>query len=248
MSAISNYLRNQYYTRSIANATGSSRFHSRHLPQSQQSSQRTNKRKMLFGSIYPTYTEMISDIILYVIVVCNILTILFFTLVKDIEGDIVKQQINNLLDDIFIDNNMNNPKKSDSELHNAPQNNYVNSDTTKLINMINLYKNDIKNNMLNRMQNYKPDENSENIIKDNNEKIFNKSMIALAIINVSSIIVLFILWKYNKFDIVYYIKKNLILGIFVVLTEILFLYVISKNYIYIDKKYVLTETLKKITM
>ena len=52
--------------------------------------------------------------------------------------------------------------------------------------------------------------------------------------------------QYSKYDFIYYLKKNIILGIFVIMTELLFLFVISKNYIYIDKKYVLSETMKKI--
>ena len=38
----------------------------------------SNNNKMFFGDLYSSYTEMMADIIIYVILVCNILTILFF--------------------------------------------------------------------------------------------------------------------------------------------------------------------------
>ena len=77
--------------------------------------------------------------------------------------------------------------------------------------------------------------------------IFKKSMTFLGVINIVCLVILILLWKYKKFDFMYYIKKNFILGLFVIMTELIFLYIISKNYIYIDKKYVIMETIKKIS-
>lgn len=273
MSSLSDYLKNRYYTKSIDNISQSTRFHARHLPSSNSSDSyntnrsnrllKTRKRKStkrFFSDLYPNYTEMISDIIMYVIIVCNILTILFFTLVKDVEGEIVKQQINNLLDDIFSNTEDNNTKPLPENSKNKDsneQNNQIlsdldklddkyNVDTVSLINKLNLYRNTVKMNMRSKIQNFQPDQETEDKIKDNNKAILNKSIIALVIINIAAIICLIGLWLYNRYDYVYYLKKNAILGVFVILTEILFLYVISKNYIYIDKKYVITETIKKI--
>lgn len=204
---------------------------------------------MFFKDLYSSYTELISDVIIYVILVCNILTILFFTLIKDVEGEIVKQQINNLLDDIFSD-----IKTNDNSSNNGNKlNDFIISNTNNdlqaqnILNKYNNIKNNLKVEMTKKLENIGSDTESEKKIKENNEMIFKKSMTFLAIVNIVCLIVLFLLWNYKKFDIIYYIKKNFILGIFVIMTELIFLYIISKNYIYIDKKYVIMETIKKIS-
>jgi hypothetical protein len=210
----------------------------------QSNKERNNNR--FFDKLYPSYTEMISDIIIYVILVCNILTILFFTLIKDIEGDIVKKQINYLLDDIF---NIKSDDKNDNNESNG-MNNIIktnNQDIQTIYNKWNDVKNTYKNEIIKKLNETATDNESEKLIKENNDKIFNKSLLVLGIVNGICIIILFILWKYNKFDIMYYIKKNFILGIFVIITELVFLFAITKNYIYIDKKYVMMETMKKIS-
>ena len=194
-----------------------------------------NKKTIFFKDLYPNYTEMFSDVIIYVILVCNILTILFFTLVKDIEGEIVKQQINYLLDDIFPNVQINN------KLNNI---NFIKDEN--IINILLTLQNNIKTNITSNFNKIGINEEIEIKIKQNNEEIFKKSMFALIILNISCFIILLILWKFNKYNFLYYLKKNLILGIFVIITELVFLYVISKKYIYIDKKYLIFETLKKI--
>jgi len=181
----------------------------------------------IFDELYPNNIELFVDIILYVIIVVNILTILFFTLVKDVEKEIVQTQINNILDSILID------EKSLGETT------FYNNIPIKKYNLI-------KQNIISKLNSF-PVNQEEDKIKKHNEEIFKNSMIFLAILNVIGIIVLFFLWKYKSFDIIYYLKKNLVLGIFVVLTEILFLYIISKNYIYIDKKYIIKKLQEKIT-
>jgi len=185
---------------------------------------------MFFKDLYSSYTEMISDIIIYVILVCNILTILFFTIIKDIEGEIVKQQINNLLDDIFSTIKINN-----------------NANTDKFNNLFISNTNNLKVEITKKIENITSDKETEKKIKENNEMIFKKSMTFLGVINIVCLVILILLWKYKKFDFMYYIKKNFILGLFVIMTELIFLYIISKNYIYIDKKYVIMETIKKIS-
>ena len=202
------------------------------------------KNNMFFKDLYSSYTEMISDIIIYVILVCNILTILFFTIIKDIEGEIVKQQINNLLDDIFnIDNNaINTDKLNDLFISNTN-----NNEAQIILDKFNYIKNNLKVEMRKKIENITSDTETEKKIKENNEMIFKKSMTFLVLINIICLIILILLWKYKKFDFMYYIKKNFILGLFVIMTELIFLYIISKNYIYIDKKYIIMETIKKIS-
>ena len=202
------------------------------------------KNNMFFKDLYSSYTEMISDIIIYVILVCNILTILFFTIIKDIEGEIVKQQINNLLDDIFnIDNNaINTDKLNDLFISNTN-----NNEAQIILDKFNYIKINLKVEMRKKIENITSDTETEKKIKENNEMIFKKSMTFLVLINIICLIILILLWKYKKFDFMYYIKKNFILGLFVIMTELIFLYIISKNYIYIDKKYIIMETIKKIS-
>jgi len=201
---------------------------------------------MFFKDLYSSYTEMISDIIIYVILVCNILTILFFTIIKDVEGEIVKQQINNLLDDIFsiikINNNVNTDK-----LNNLFISNTNNNESQITLDNFNNIKNNLKVEITQKIENITSDKETEKKIKENNEMIFKKSMTFLGVINIVCLVILILLWKYKKFDFMYYIKKNFILGLFVIMTELIFLYIISKNYIYIDKKYVIMETIKKIS-
>lgn len=197
---------------------------------------------IFFKDLYSSYTEMISDIIIYVILVCNILTILFFTIIKEVEGEIVKQQINNLLDDIFSTIKFNNNTDNVNNL-------YISNSNDKEKNILDKFNN-TKNNLnvefIRKIENITSDIETEKKIKENNEIIFKKSMTFLAIINIVCLVILILLWKYKNFDFMYYIKKNLILGLFVIVTELIFLYIISKNYIYIDKKYVITETIKKL--
>lgn len=178
----------------------------------------------LFKNLYPNTNELVVDIILYVTLVVNILTFLFFTVVKNVEKEIIQTQINNLLDSLLI-----------------------NEDT---VNVNVLYEQQYKiakQNLIAKINSVQIDQEEEDKIKKHNDEIFKNSMIFLLVINILCIFSLFVLWKYNKFDILYYLKKNFILGIFVILTEILFLYVISKNYMYIDKKYILKILQQKIT-
>jgi len=201
---------------------------------------------MFFKDLYSSYTEMISDIIIYVILVCNILTILFFTIIKDVEGEIVKQQINNLLDDIFSTIKINNNAYTD-KLNNLFISNTNNNEALIILDKFNNIKNNLKVEMTQKIENITSDKETEKKIKENNEMIFKKSMTFLGLINIVCLVILILLWKYKKFDFMYYIKKNFILGLFVIITELIFLYIISKNYIYIDKKYVIIETIKKIS-
>ena len=203
--------------------------------------------KFFFKDLYPSYTEMVADIIMYVVLVCNILTILFFTIIKDIEGEIVKEQINNLLDDIFSDitiNNIENDKKNNNkpDIKNTNEQNQINL----IIQKMEILKNNFNKKLTSKINNIQPDKETEKKIKKNNEEIFKKSLNVLLYINLFCIFLLFALVIYNRYDFVYYLKKNIILGIFVIITELLFLYIISKKYVYIDKKYVIMETMKKI--
>lgn len=178
-----------------------------------------NDKVLFFGDIYSNYTEMISDIILYVLIILNILTILFFTIVKDVEKQIIKDQVNNILDDIF-------------------DKNYNQENFGFLKNFNNSFKQKIKEINI--------DEETEKSVKDNNTKVFIYSMIVLGIVNIFSIVILFLLWKNNKFDFIYYLRKNILLGTIALCTEVLFLYTITSIYIYVDKKYILQESLKMI--
>lgn len=193
----------------------------------------SNKNNIFFGELYKSYSEMIGDIIIYVLLLCNILTILFFTVVKDVEREIVKEQINNLLDDIFNTNNINKEYNLNSEVKN-------------IFDKLNI-KYNYKEELVKKINEIEISNESEKKIKENNDTIFNNSLIILSIINVFCIVILLGLWKYKNFNIIYYIKKNFILSIFVIITELIFLYIISKNYIYIDKKYIFIETMKKIS-
>lgn len=178
----------------------------------------------LFKNLYPNTNELAVDIILYVTLVVNILTFLFFTVVKNVEKEIIQTQINNLLDSLLI-----------------------NEDTVSVNALYEQQYKIAKQNLIAKINSVQIDQEEEEKIKKHNDEIFKNSMIFLLVINILCIFSLFVLWKYNKFDILYYLKKNFILGIFVILTEILFLYVISKNYMYIDKKYILKILQQKIT-
>jgi hypothetical protein len=170
----------------------------------------------IFKDLYPNTTEFLVDVILYVVIVVNILTILFFTIVKNVEKEIIQTQIFNLLDSIFI----------------------IDKNTFS--------GNVLYENLIKKINSVQIKQEEEEKIKTHNDKIFRNSMIFLLITNIIGIASLFVLWKYQKFDILYYLKKNSILGILVIFTEILFLYIISKNYIYIDRKYIFKTIQQKI--
>ena len=127
---------------------------------------------------------MVADIIMYVILVCNILTILFFTIVKDIEGEIVKDQINNLLDDIFSDitiNNIETNKKNNNkpDIKNTNEQNQINL----IIQKMEILKNNFNKKLTTKINDIQPDKETEKKIKKNNEEIFKKSLNVLLYIN-----------------------------------------------------------------
>ena len=173
------------------------------------------------------------------------MTILFFTLLKKIESDIVKKQITDILDDIFLNNedttifsNVNLPK-----IYNFK--NKVIDNFNIDIDILQKIQSNFKIYLKTKLNNIQSDTHNDNDIKINNEKIFKKSMLALLTINIICIFLLFALWSLNKYDIVYYLKKNLVLCVFVLLTELIFVYFITKKYVYIDKKYILLQLLNK---
>ena len=212
---------------------------------------KTNKsypknKVFFFNELYSSYTEMISDVIIYVILVCNILTILFFTIVKDIEGEVIKDQLYNILNDVFMESNKNNDinylqRQSDENMNNIENNednnplkNNINKINDLFENMNNIENNEVNkplknninkiNNLFEYITNFKEnqtlvlknkindisyDKEIENNIKENNNKILKKSIITLLIINITSIAILFGLWKYNNYDFVYYLKKGM---------------------------------------
>jgi len=178
----------------------------------------------LFKGLYPNNTELIVDVILYVIIVVNILTILFFTIVKNVEKEIIQTQIDNLLDSILVDDN-------------TIKGNILYEQLYKLMKQI----------IITKLNSIPINQEEEEKTKKHNDEIFKNSMIFLIVINIIAMISLIYLWKSNNFDILYYLKKNFILGIFVIITEILFLYIISKNYIYIDKKYIVKILQQKLS-
>ena len=173
--------------------------------------------------LYDNYFSMAADVLLNIAVISSVLTILFFTIGHTVEKIILEKQVENIVRDV---------KESPLYQYNKPY-----------------FYDDLKNSL----DNYKPDSSVDEEIDRKNADIFNNTIKIVAIANSIIIFILLVLWWVSKkmkkdLNIGYYIVKNIILTIFITLTELFFLFYISKQYMYVDSnfmyKHILNEYIK----
>ena len=150
-----------------------------------------------------------TNILIHVLIMSIFLTIFFFTVAKNVEKDIVKEQIRYVLDD-FIGNSFKGLDSSQKQYIKKQINEKLNTDSLK---------------------------ESDKKVQEQNKIIFNKSLVFLAVIVSILFFIIFALYLIYRFDIKY-IKllgiSALISLIFVAVTETSFLLLIAKSYLSAD--------------
>jgi len=164
-----------------------------------------------------------TNILIHVLIMSIFLTIFFFTVAKNVEKDIVKEQIRYVLDD-FIGNTFKGLDSSQKQYIKKQINEKLNTDSLK---------------------------ESDKKVQEQNKIIFNKSLVFLAVIVSILFFIIFALYLIYRFDIKY-IKllgiSALISLIFVAVTETSFLLLIAKSYLSADPnqiKFKIIKTLSK---
>lgn len=164
-----------------------------------------------------------TNILLHVLIMFSFLTIFFFTVGNKIEADIVKKQVNFLINDL-IGNTF-------SVLNTSEKNN-IKSKLDTLFNTNNF-----------RLQDEK--------VSNNNKKIFNEAIYSLIIFVVIVLLIILIIGLYNKWSkhmIGIFINISVFTLIFIAIAEISFMFLIASNYISTDpnkiKEKILDELFK----
>ena len=175
--------------------------------------------------LYKNYTEMIADNLMYIVLIFNIITILFFLVVIKIEKEITKKQLLNVFNKYSILKNIRIDNIDSIQVQEESLNTYLNNN----------------NNSVNK--NHKSDLDIE--IENNNRKVIRSTFKMLVIVNIITLISLFILYIINTYDILSFIFKNSVNSFILLLIEILFVYIITVNYIYIYENFLIKYIIKK---
>jgi hypothetical protein len=151
----------------------------------------------------------IASIILLVVLISVFVSVFFFTYAYKVEGDIEQEQINYIISDLTNDIKSLFPSEIVKEI---------------------------------KLQMSKvtlPDMTEEDHKTDtNNKSLYIKSIIIFSIILIIGIGIFYYYSKVNDIDMYQIIKKNLIILLFVALTEFIFLLTIPKNYKVVDPNFV----------
>jgi len=154
--------------------------------------------------------EEISYIILCFILASIFISVFFFTYLAKLEGEIIKNQINDVMNDFLTNLNI-----------------FLTDDEKKRIGNI----------ILNNFSN--PDMSSEdNETADKNKKLLKKSVIFFSILLGIGILIILTMWYINKFSLIDITKYSFILLAVIAVTEIGFANLVTKNYRLIDKNFI----------
>jgi hypothetical protein len=174
-------------------------------------------------------TNKIFIVILQVILMFVFLTIFFFTYMGIVEKDSFKLQMNIIVDDLFDDIKVRDyvqPGQEDTAIFIL----YGLSEVARKNSLKNAKKEDVE-------------------INDRNTKIKNKAFICVGIaIGLLVVIISILVFSGHHVPFALHIKESIIVLLFVALTEIIFLNVITKNYWSVDPsqvRYQLGESVKK---
>ena len=174
--------------------------------------------------LYKNYTEMIADNLMYIVLIFNIITILFFTIIIKIEKEITKKQLLNVFNKYSI---FKNVKIDNIDSIQIDGESYFQT----------------YNNKSSVNKNHTSDVDIE--IENNNRKVIRSTFKLLVIVNIITLISLFILYIISPYDLLSFIFKNSINSFILLLIEILFVYVITVNYIYIDENFLIKYIIQK---
>jgi hypothetical protein len=165
-----------------------------------------------------TIVKEISGVVMNAVFVGTFLTIFFFTYASVVEGQIVKQQITFLANDL--------------------------SQNIKLLpdNAISAIKTEIQNL---KTPNFK---STDDEIDTTNNKIIKQTLIVVGSVFAVVLIIIYILStkKLFNFSFMNLVVKNLIILVFIGLTEFVFLNLVARNFISVDPNYVKYYALNKL--
>lgn len=152
----------------------------------------------------------IAYILLGVILIASFITIFFFTYVSKVEGQVVKNQISDIVADL--------------------------TDGTKLIftpTQLNVISTALEQYLV------MPDMSEADARAEENNRGIQQNAIKIFGIGISvGIVILLLLWYKYKFSMFELLKYSLITLAMVALTEFLFVTIVSKNYVIVDPNYV----------
>ena len=177
--------------------------------------------------LYKNYTEMIADNLMYIVLIFNIITILFFTIIIKIEKEITKKQLLNVFNKYSIFKNVKIDNIDSIKIDGKSINTYLNNNNNK----------SVKN------KSHTSDVDIE--IENNNRKVIRSTFKLLVIVNIITLISLFILYIISPYDLLSFIFKNSVNSFILLLIEILFVYIITVNYIYIDENFLIKYIIQK---
>lgn len=144
--------------------------------------------------------EYIANIILHVILISTLITIFFFTYAAKVEEDIVKDQVNFIIEDLT--DNINMLPEDKKQIVRDASNKIVAPDMTEL----------------------------DNKVVDANAKLMKNVMIMVGIVLVVGILIVYMMSKKYDFNFLDLMTHNLIVLFFVFITEFCFITYLGKNF------------------
>lgn len=162
-------------------------------------------------------SEEIADIAINVLFVATFLGVFFFTVAAGIEGEVVKDQVKYLVNDF----------------------------TSNLDMLPDQYLNILRNKLI---QSEQPNLTEiDQKVQESNNDVFSTAMMLLTITLVIGLICVHIASRYYGFDMWHLLKRNLLILVFIGLTEYTFLMIFGRNYISADPNFVKLTLLNKLT-
>jgi hypothetical protein len=155
-------------------------------------------------------SQEISYIILSFILTASFISIFFFTYVSAVESEIIKTQLNNVLDGFCQQLNVVLSTKQKNEIGNLILNNLKIPDLTE----------------------------NDQTTAEQNKKLLNKSILIFSSLLGAGVFIIAVLWFFKRFSILPILKYSFIILICVAITEFLFVSLVTRNYRLVDQNYI----------
>lgn len=154
-------------------------------------------------------SQEIAYIILSFVLTATFISIFFFTYVANVEEDIIKTQISGVISDFVSSTNIFLTPEQKSQVG-------------KII-IENLSVPDMSE--------------SDKEASETNNKLVKKTMVIFGVLVGVGILLIAVMWYFYRYDMAVILKYSLIILALVVMTEILFVTFVTKNYRLIDQNY-----------
>lgn len=154
-------------------------------------------------------SQEIAYIILSFVIIATFIAVFFFTYVSDIEADIIKTQIDKVITDFVSTTNI---------VLTPDQKSQVGEIITENLTVPDMSEDDRK-------------------AAETNRDLIKKSMIIFGSLVGAGLLLVIVLWYRYRFDILDIFKYSLIMLGVIAMTELLFVTLVTKNYVLIDQNY-----------